>query len=211
MFTTVFLPEPEKAIRRDHSVADREERILSLKAQATFQREHKAKLENYVETRLALAEERARVEAARANQRAVAATTEGIASSGARSSKGTTMASGILSPWLPQGRKTDPRVQSRSTPTTVSDVARQIVDQIPARTKEILRGNDELVTGNMAHGLPKGLAVFLALLMLHVPSVAIASLVTGTILIRRHSTHAGAFFLGLAAILGVVIFALLPW
>ena len=203
----MVLPETDSVIQRDHAVANRQARTLWQRERAAFQRQHKAKLESYVEARLALAEERARIELVRANQLAAASAAQDFAHSAGPSSSSSsvaTTASNISRSWV---------LPSQPGPTvlSVADTARHIANQIPARTKEILRGNDELVASNMAHGLPKGLAVFLALLMLHVPSVAIASLVTGTILIRRHSTHAGMFFLGLAAILGVVIFALLPW
>jgi hypothetical protein len=93
----------------------------------------------------------------------------------------------------------------------LTETAQHIAREVPRRTKQIIEGSDELVTSNMAHGLPKGLAVFMALLMLHVPSVAAGSLVAGIFLLRGHRTYSGAIFLGVAAILTIVIFFVLPW
>ena len=98
-----------------------------------------------------------------------------------------------------------------AAPERLLERAKHIAREVPKRTQQVLSGNDKLVESNMAHGMPRGLAVFMALLMLHVPSVAVASLVTGVFLIRGHRPKAGSLFLGLAAILGVVIFSLLPW
>jgi len=63
----------------------------------------------------------------------------------------------------------------------------------------------------MSVGLPKGLAVFMALLMLHVPSIAVGSLIAGIFLIRGHRTRIGTALLGFSAILGALILFVIPW
>ena len=109
------------------------------------------------------------------------------------------------------GRATNASQQPLTAPQRFVERAKHIAREVPKRTQQVLSGNDELVESTMAHGTPKGLAVFMALLMLHVPSVALGSLVAGVFLIRGHRPKAGSLFLGLAAILGLVIFSLLPW
>lgn len=211
--STLFAVDATAIMRRDQAVADRQIRILQQRAQIAFERRHKAQLENYVETRLALAEERARVELIRATQLADLRRTRtggspdlDIEDNGA----GGLAVASVAGAWVPGERTTRARPpQPIFSGQELTETARHIVKNIPKRTKQILDGNDELVTSNLSHGLPKGLAVFLALLMLHVPSVALASLVTGVFLIRGHQPRAGVLFLGLSAILGVIVFSLM--
>ena len=202
-------------MRRDHSVAERQARSAWQREKAVFERQHRAQLKTYVETRLALAEEKARLDLIRAEQlahatvgsrSALAAHASGAASDLAATA---TSAAGV---WV--ANPTGPtKVSQRqpAAPERLLERAKHIAREVPKRTQQVLSGNDKLVESNMAHGMPRGLAVFMALLMLHVPSVAVASLVTGVFLIRGHRPKAGSLFLGLAAILGVVIFSLLPW
>lgn len=197
-------------MQRDQAVAERQNRVALQRERIVFERRHKAELERYVETRLALAEERARVELIRATQLASSRETPTGASAAVATVGGVVggaAATSVAGAWMSGVRAPQPA----SGGQTLAQTARHIVKQVPERTKQIIDGNDELVKNNLAHGLPKGLAVFLALFMLHIPSVAIASLVTGVVLIRGHRAKAGSLFLGLAAILGVVIFSLLPW
>ena len=202
-------------MRRDHSVAERQARSAWQREKAVFERQHRAQLKTYVETRLALAEEKARLDLIRAEQlahatvgsrSALAAHASGAASDLAATA---TSAAGV---WV--ANPTGPtKVSQRqpAAPERLLERAKHIAREVPKRTQQVLSGNDKLVESNMAHGMPRGLAVFMALLMLHVPSVAVASLVTGVFLIRGHRPKAGSLFLGLAAILGVVIFSLLTW
>jgi hypothetical protein len=202
-------------MRRDHSVAERQARSAWQREKAVFERQHRAQLKTYVETRLALAEEKARLDLIRAEQlahatvgsrSALAAHASGAASDLAATA---TSAAGV---WV--ANPTGPtKVSQRqpAAPERLLERAKHIAREVPKRTQQVLSGNDKLVESNMAHGMPRGLAVFMALLMLHVPSVAVASLVTGVFLIRGHRPKAGSLFLGLSAILGVVIFSLLPW
>ena len=202
-------------MRRDHSVAERQARSAWQREKAVFERQHRAQLKTYVETRLALAEEKARLDLIRAEQlahatvgsrSALAAHASGAASDLAATA---TSAAGV---WV--ANPTGPtKVSQRqpAAPERLLERAKHIAREVPKRTQQVLSGNDKLVESNMAHGMPRGLAVFMALLMLHVPSVAVASLVTGVFLIRGHRPKAGSLFLGVAAILGVVIFSLLPW
>ena len=202
-------------MRRDHSVAERQARSAWQREKAVFERQHRAHLQTYVETRLALAEEKARLDLIRAEQlahatvgsrSALAAHASGAASDLAATA---TSAAGV---WVanPAG-PTNVSQRPAAAPERLLERAKHIARELPKRTQQVLSGNDKLVESNMAHGMPRGLAVFMALLMLHVPSVAVASLVTGVFLIRGHRPKAGSLFLGLAAILGVVIFSLLPW
>jgi len=202
-------------MRRDHSVAEREAGSAWQREKAVFERQHRAQLRTYVETRLALAEENARLDLIRAEQ--LAHTTVGSRSALAARASGAasdlaataTSAAGV---WVasPAG-PTNVSQRPPAAPERLLERAKHIAREVPKRTQQVLSGNDKLVESNMAHGMPRGLAVFMALLMLHVPSVAVASLVTGVFLIRGHRPKAGSLFLGLAAILGVVIFSLLPW
>jgi hypothetical protein len=202
-------------MRRDHSVAEAQARSAWQREKAVFERQHRAHLQTYVETRLALAEEKARLDLIRAEQlahatvgsrSALAAHASGAASDLAATA---TSAAGV---WVanPAG-PTNVSQRPAAAPERLLERAKHIAREVPKRTQQVLSGNDKLVESNMAHGMPRGLAVFMALLMLHVPSVAVASLVTGVFLIRGHRPKAGSLFLGLAAILGVVIFSLLPW
>ena len=202
-------------MQRDHSVANREVEAVRQRERITFQRAHKAKLESYVETRLALAEERARVEWARAEQLAASRFAQSSTASGSSANTAAdaaALAKSAASAWVaPAGRNQQPDATTSSVGQKLGDAARHIIQELPTRTKDTLNGDDELVTSNVAHGIPRGLAIFLALLMLHIPSVALASLVTGVFLVRGHRPRLGGLFLGLAAILGVIIFAVLPW
>ena len=215
VFTTVIVPNPGTIMQRDHARANRHARTSWQDEKIAFERQHKAKLERYVATRLALAEERARVHWVRAEQLATSRFAQESSVSGRSSvtaANAAALANSVASAWVPTvGRNTPPATSSSTVGQKMGDAARHIVDRIPERTKDAFKGDDELVTSGMAHGLPKGVAIFLALLMLHVPSVAIASLVTGVFLIRGQRPRAGSLFLGLAAILSVVIFSLLPW
>lgn len=209
----MIVPNADAIMQRDQAIADRQNRRQWQRERIAFERRHKAELQTYVETRLALAEDRARVELIRATQLASAraaarnaATKVASVGGGATGSAATSLAGA----WFPGTRQNSASPPAASA-NKIADAARHIVKQIPERTRQIIDGDDELVTSNLSHGLPKGLAVFLALFMLHIPSVAIASLVTGVVLIRGHRPKAGSLFLGLAAILGVVIFSLLPW
>lgn len=204
-------------MRRDHYIAQTQARSAWQREKAVFERQHRAQLQTYVETRLALAEEKARLDLIRAEQlahatvrsrSALAAHASGAASDLAATA---TSAAGV---WV--ANPAGPTNVSQRPPAAperllLLERAKHIAREVPKRTQQVLSGNDKLVESNMAHGMPRGLAVFMALLMLHVPSVAVASLVTGVFLIRGHRPKAGSLFLGLAAILGVVIFSLLPW
>lgn len=202
-------------MRLDHSVAERQARSAWQQEKAAFERQHRAKLQAYVETRLALAEENARLNLIRGEQLAQAAAgsrsafianTSGTASGLAAT---TMSAAGV---WVANpGRRTDASQQSPAVAKRLVEGAKHIAREVPKRTQQVISGNDELVANTVAHGMPKGLAVIMALLMLHVPSVALASLVTGVFLVRGHHQRSGLFLLGLAAVLGVVIFFVLPW
>ncbi len=214
-FTTLILPEAQAVMQRDHLIANRELEAARQRESIAFQRARKANLESYVEMRLALARERARVERARAEQLAASRFSQNstaLGSSGNAAGDTATLAKSVASAWVaPAGRSQQPGATASSGGQKLVDAARYIIRELPARTKDTLNGDDELVTSNMARGLPKGLATFIALFMLHIPSVALASLVTGVFLVREHQPRLGGLFLGVSAILAVIIFAVLPW
>jgi hypothetical protein len=208
-FTTAVLPNPGPVVQRDRAVAEYQSRVAWQRERKEFQRRHRAELESYVETRLALAEERARVEFLRAEQFARSTGRSAIAH--VDQTNLSTPALSAAGAWVANPSQGSTVRPPRTAAERLSETANHIASEVPKRTKQIIDGSDSLVASNMANGLPKGLAVFIALLMLHVPSVAVVSLVTGVFLIRSHRTHAGAFFLSVAAILIVVIFFVLPW
>ena len=202
-------------MRRDHSVAESQARSAWQREKAVFERQHRAKLQTYVETRLALAEENARLNFIRGEQLAHAAAESRPAlfahASGTAFGLAATAGS-AAGVWV--SKTGTPANASQSPPAAAKrlvETAKHIAREVPKRTQQVVSGNDALVTDTMAHGMPKGLAVFIALLMLHVPSVALASLVTGVFLVRGHHQRSGIFLLGLSAVLGVVIFFVLPW
>ena len=202
-------------MRRDHSIAETQARSAWQREKAVFERQHRAKLQTYVETRLALAEENARLNFIRAEQ--LARATMGSRSDLAAHASGTAsnLAATAMSAagvWVSNpGISTNASQLPATAPERLVERAKHIAREVPKRTQQVLSGNDELVESTMAHGMPKGLAVFMALLMLHVPSVALASLVTGVFLVRGRRPRSGVLLLGLAAVLGVVIFFVLPW
>lgn len=212
---TVSHPAPQAIMRRDHSIAERQARSAWQREKAVFERQHRAKLQTYVETRLALAEENARLNFIRGEQLARAAAesrSDLVAHASGTASGLAATAVNAAGVWV--SKPGTPADASQPPPTAAKrlvDTAKHIAREVPKRTQQVVSGNDALVTDTMAHGMPKGLAVFMALLMLHVPSVALASLVTGILLVRGHRQRSGILFLGLAVVLGVVTFSFLPW
>jgi len=198
-------------LRRDHKKAEEGLRDDWLREKRAFEQRHRSALQEYVDTRLALAVERARFERAReyqtAHQRNSAPPRSTTAGQTAPSAVG--QAADALSPWWPVSRTSRGAQPSASTGFTQS--ARQVVENVSRRTLDVLDGRDPLVQTNESRGLPRGIAVFLALLMLHVPSIALASGVIGVVMIRRHRRRLGAALLAATAILGIVIFFVLPW
>ena len=202
-------------MRRDHSIAETQARSAWQREKAVFQRQHRAKLQTYVETRLALAQENARLNFMREKQlaqRRIGSGSDLVAQASGAAAGLAATAMSAAGVWIGNpGRSTNASQQPPAGPERLFERAKQITRTVPERTKQIIDGSDELVTSTMAHGMPKGLAVFMALLMLHVPSVALASLVMGVFLVRGHRPRSGFLLLGLAAVLGVVIFFVLPW
>lgn len=201
-------------MRSDHAVAEEQARAVQNREKILFERRHRAQLQDYVETRLARAEERARWEIIHAEQLATSVTAQGqpqVRAADFFLPQGVAAtATSVAGAWVPSaGRETT--ISRQTPPVRAVDRAKHIVSKVPERTRKIIDGNDELVKSNLSRGLPKGLAVFMALLMLHIPSIALASLVMGFILIRGHHTRSGILCLGLAAILGMAIYLAVPW
>jgi len=212
--TTIFHPTPRVAMLRDQAVAEAQARSAWRREKIAFETRHRANLQIYVETRLALAEENARVQLIREKQlaEAAAASMAGAADSSSESSSALTASAASAAAAWSTGSKTRSGVsQQQHTPQLLTEQAAHIAREVPRRTQKVLSGNDDLVTSNMSVGLPKGLAVFMALLMLHVPSIAVGSLIAGIFLIRGHRTRIGTALLGFSAILGALILFVIPW
>ena len=212
---TIIHPAPQAIMRRDHSVAERQARSAWRQERAAFERQHRANLQTYIETRLALAEENARLNFMREEQLArgrVGSGSDLLAQASGTASGLAATARSATGVWVANPRQpTNVSQQPPAASERLFERAKHVAREIPKRTQQVISGNDELIESSMAHGMPKGLAVFVALLMLHVPSVALASLVTGVFLFRGHRPKAGSLFLGLAMVLGVIIFFVLPW
>jgi len=211
---TLVHPDPQPVMRRDQGRAEELIRGDWMREKRQIERQHRHTLREYVETRLALAVEGARIEQMRARQIARqrhntvydSASDLNAPSSASEQSK---KSASVLSAWWPPAG-----TNQSTTPRSRSSFADPIVDatkEIGRRTKNVLEGHDELVVANQAHGLPRGIAVFLGLLMLHTPPVALACGVIGFVLVRNHRSTLGTMFLGAAFLLAIVIFFVLPW
>lgn len=207
--TTIIHPNPGPVMIRDHSAAEVGNRAAWQRERAIFERNHRAQLQEYVDSRVDRAGERARLSALHLQRNApVAGVGSRVAAIYATALSGVgAISEQIAGVWLPARNQPGQGERPQTLRQKVSSTAKNALEKVPVHTKEILQGEGELVKGNMAAGLPKGLAVFMALLMLHVPSVALASFVTGIFLIRGHQPRAGILLLGVAAVLSVVIFA----
>ena len=211
---TIFHPTPRVAMQRDHAVAEAQARSAWRKERIDLETRHRANLQNYVETRLALAEENARLQLIRENQLTEATAGQGygaVAPTLNTLSAAAASAASAASAWSPGNER---RANASPRPPLHQRMVEQaayIAREVPRRTERVLSGDDELVTRNASYGLPKGLAVFMALLMLHVPSIALGSLLAGIFLIRRRRTRVGTVLVGVSAVLGTLIFYVIPW
>jgi hypothetical protein len=115
----------------------------------------------------------------------------------------------VLTAWRPP--PTPSSETSAGATSSLADPVRYVAAEVPRRTREILSGEDDLVKDHLARGLPEGVAMFLALLMLHIPSLALGSLILGVVMVRGHRARLGAAFLSVSVLLGIVIFFVLPW
>jgi hypothetical protein len=199
-------------MQRDQSAAEAEDRAVSRRENDIFQKRHRARLQNYVDNRVDSAGINARLAILSAKT-----TTEESGLSARAAAVYSTATDGlsavskqVAGAWIARPDQKPKNNNVNSIGETILQRTKHAAKEIPRRTKHIVEGNDELVTGGLANGLPKGLAVFLALLMLHVPSVALASFVIGVFLIRGHQPRAGILLLGIGSILSIVIFFALP-
>jgi len=206
-YPTEAHPLSGEIMRKDREEAERENRRLQQEENRRFANEYKKLLNAYVEGRLAEAEYRARSEFLRREHEKRQEELSGNRGSGSeqRTVSASTY-SRILEAWLPSSKGTSGQPSSR-----IGEATRKVVTEIPIRTREVMRGNDELIRAHESYGLPKGVAVILALLMLHVPSLAVALMVAGIFLIRARRMRAAGFLLAVSTILIVVIFTLIPW
>ncbi|MBU3665233.1 MAG: hypothetical protein FGM15_05060 [Chthoniobacterales bacterium] len=208
-FETLFHSSPLETMQKDQAVAERGVKADHAREMNLFKRQHRAKLQHYVDTRIELAVEKVRRDQLFAEQTGAEQENQSVEVSyttGDSGGRQTPYARNAISTWFP-------RQQSGSSPSPAnSSVSKPVAlaTEVVKRTKHILQGSDLLVESSIHHGIPKELAVLVALFMLHVPSVAVVSAVMGVTLIRRRYSRTGALLLGLAAILAVVIFFAMP-
>jgi len=200
-----MLRDQERATRQINEDAQRQNR--------EFIRQYKARLRDYVEARQSLAVEAARMKKIRAEQLVqIQRGQQGELPPGrldGSAPEPVTPRRSVLTAWQPP-----PTASNEASPAAASSLAdpiRHIAAEVPRRTREIMHGEDDLVKDHLARGLPRGVAMFLALLMLHIPSLAVGSLILGVVMVRGHRTRLGAAFLSVSVLLGIVIFFALPW
>jgi hypothetical protein len=194
---------------RDHSAAEAGNRAAWHREKVIFERNHSAQLRGHVDSRVdgavAIARQgalimRRNAQAGGVGSRVAAIYATAVSGVGAISEQ-------VAGVWLPARNQAGHDEPPQTLREKLTRTTKHVVEKVPRHTKEILQGERELVKSNMATGLPKGLAVFIALLMLHVPSVALASFFIGIFLIRQHQPRAGIVLLGIASVLSLVIFA----
>jgi hypothetical protein len=208
-------PDAQQIMRRDQEEAARQINAASHRENREFIRQHRARLRDFVETRLNLVVEEARMDKRRAEQLARIKTGHQGQLPPDRSDETDSAAEpappgrSVLAAWRPP--PTLSSETSAGATSSLADPVRYVAAEVPRRTREILSGEDNLVKDHLARGLPEGAAMFLALLMLHTPSVAVGSLILGVVMVRGHRTRLGAVLLSISALLGIVIFFVLPW
>jgi hypothetical protein len=202
-------------MRRDQGEAAKQINAASHRENREFIRQHRARLRDYVETRLNLVVEEARMDKRRAEQLVRIQTGHqgqlppGRSHETESASEPAPPGRSVLTAWRPP--PTTSSETSAGTTSSLADPVRYVAAEVPRRTREIMRGEDDLVKDHLARGLPRGAAMFLALLMLHIPSLAMGSLILGVVMVRGHRTRLGAAFLSVSVLLGMVIFFVLPW
>jgi AcrR family transcriptional regulator len=205
-------PDAQQIMLRDQEKATRQINADSQRQNREFIRQYRARLRDQVETRMSLAVEQTRMEERRARQLARAENTraeELPAGVVGDTPEPITPGRSVLTAWRPPATPSG----EASVPTTSSLTApvRHVAAEVPRRTREIMQGEDDLVKDHIARGLPQSVAMFMALLMLHIPSLAVGSLILGVAMVRGHRTRLGAAFLSVSVLLGIVIFFVLPW
>jgi len=196
---TLVHPAPQQIIARDHSVAAATEKSARQKEIRIFEARHRTRLREYVETRVALAVENARYELLRQQQQRQIAAANRLRETSPQSTKPPSEARPrVLFTSLAPPESNKPP----ATPPTFIEPPKPAAPKPP---QIIADPPPTLADANTAES-PQGAAFFLSLLLLHMPSVAIASFVVGVVMIRGHRTPLGTFFLALAAILGAFIF-----
>jgi hypothetical protein len=210
---TLVHPDAQQIMRRDQGEAAKQINAAAHRENREFIRQYRARLRDYVETRQILAVEEARMEKRRAEQLVrIQPGHQGQLPPGhldGSAPKPVTPRRSVLTAWQPP-----PTASNEASPgatSSLTDPIRHVAAEVPRRTREIMRGEDDLVKDHLARGLPRGAAMFLALLMLHIPSLAVGSLILGVVMVRGQRTRLGAAFLSVSVLLGMVIFFVLPW
>jgi len=207
---TTFLPSPEKVIRRDHAKAGpplgpkwgNEKKALAAK--------HKAELAAYVEGRLALAQNAARRTALLARERYLAERNSRAASQ-PRIEK-----SSPDPPPPPEQRVilVDWRAKNPVKPSVPAKPPKfvPLPQQTPTEVVDSFADSQfSPAISSVSQGLNNGFSVALAFLMLHVPSVALASFAIGVVQIRRHRARSGLVFVTTSLVLGAFALLFFNW
>ena len=140
-------------MRRDQKKAEEQLRNDWLQQKRRMERKHRQALQEYVDTRLALAMEGARIKQLREQQllqQRRRAMENSPAGGDPNHPSGNVPQSkdGVVSAWWPpQGTKPKTAPSSRSDPT---EPIRQVVEEVSQRTTKILQGNDKLVDATQA-------------------------------------------------------------
>lgn len=207
---TTFLSSAEKVMRRDHAKAgpplgptwENEKKALAAK--------HKAELAAYVERRLALAQNAARRTALLARERYLAERNSQAASQPKieKSSPGP--------PPPPKQRVilVDWRAKNPVKPSVPAKRPKLVPlpQQTPAEVVDsFVDEQSSPAINSVSQGLTNGFSVALAFLMLHVPSVALASFAIGVVQIRRHRARSGLAFVTTSLALGTFALLFFNW
>jgi len=209
---TQILPDPRSAIRRDHAEAYRKERVAWQKWRVAFENNHRAKLISEKATKLDSAEQRARWEFLSSQTQAPPPVEAGPGLSEHMASGiaiGRSMSADAVGTWIPSRDRPVQRNADKSILHQAADTIKDITRNVSQRTRDIAQGKDELVVRTARYGIPKQIAAVFALVMLHIPSAAIAFFAVGIMMIRAHNPRTGLLLLGVSALLAVIVFSAL--
>jgi hypothetical protein len=207
---TVLLPSAETVMRRDHAKAgspldrtwENEKKALAAK--------HKAELEAYVERRLTLAQNAARRTALLARERY-------LVERNSRAASQPKIEKSTLGPPPPPKQRVilvDWRAKTPVKPSVPEKRPKfvPLPQQTPAKVVDsFVDAPSSPAINSVSQGLTDGFSVALAFLMLHVPSVALASFAIGVVQIRRHRARSGLAFVTTSLALGTVALFFFNW
>jgi len=207
---TKFLPSAERVMRQDHAKAGpRVDTAWEIEKKA-FAARHRAELEAYVDRRLTLAQNAARQEALLARERY-------LAERNSRVNPEREIEPSSPEPLPPpQQRVVLVDWQAKSPVSPSEPTQRPNFVPPPKQTPDPVADVFVVEHGasaidSVSQGLSNGFSVAVALLMLHVPSIALASFVIGVVQMRRHRARSGFAFVTTSFVLGAVALFLFKW